>query len=367
MEYSNTGVHHPSSTLGRHRGVALLMVLVIILAVTVLATGFLARADTELACGGNTLLRMQMDQLAQSGLEHARVLVQHPQNGSAEFWAQGTTSATQQQLVAESRDFYDLQVVPDGNRPGDRCTYDITCEAYRLVGGEKTGRSCLTAKLRLDPSLGLWCNGDLQFRPTWRLYGDVRSSGTIVTLAPQESLAGDAFSNGLDGTVMGQHRGTDALALAWPPVTSDYQNLSYGGGTVSGTLSNHTYETRIWRCTGNLVLAGNVTLHGMLLVQGNLTIRGHANRILAAQNLPALYVHGHLLIENVNDLRIDGLVVANQDIRISAAASNVVVEGALFVGGALLETTVDTSGRTGLLRGNPTWTTSVLGGALQLD
>ena len=63
------------------------MVLLIVVAITILATGFLAGADTELACGANTLLRMQMDQLAQSGLEHARGLVLHPQDVPADFWS----------------------------------------------------------------------------------------------------------------------------------------------------------------------------------------------------------------------------------------------------------------------------------------
>ena len=68
------------------------MVLLIVAAVTILATGFLAGADMELACGNNTLVRFQTDQLAQSGLEHARGLLRHPQevpvdqNGCVTYW-----------------------------------------------------------------------------------------------------------------------------------------------------------------------------------------------------------------------------------------------------------------------------------------
>jgi hypothetical protein len=358
-------VNHPSSIIHHSQGVALLMVLLIVVAITILATGFLARTDVELACGDNMLLRVQMDQLAQSGLEHARGLVLHPQDVPSDFWTNG---ATNQQLVAASRDYYNVQAARDTNQPADYCTYDITCEAYRLSGVEKTGRSCLAAKLRLDPCIGLWANGDIGFRRSWILYGDMRSGGNVVSLAATRSIDGDVFSSGLNGSIVGQHSDANQLSLAWPPVKSTYANPDYVNGVVSGTLSGETCQPAIWRSAGDLVLAGNVTVGGMLLVEGNLTIRGSANKISAAKNLPALYVSGNLVIETVDDLRIEGLVVVDHDVRVSAAASNIAIVGAMCVGGALVETTADVSGNghTGLVRGNPAWTGGKLGGALQL-
>ncbi len=359
-------LHHRSSLLDRRRGVALLMVLLIILAITILATGFLAGADTELACGVNTLLRLQMDQLAESGLEHARGLILHPQDVPTNFWTNG---ATAQQLAADSRDYYDVRTTRDANQPTDYCTYDITCAAYRLAGTEKTGQSRLAAVLRLDPCVGLWSNGDLDFRGSWCLYGDLRSGGKIVNLAPQQAVDGDAFAGSLDGSIVGQLSDANQLSLVWPPVTQTYTNPEYANGVVSGTLSGATYPTAIWRSAGDLVLQGNVTIEGMLLVAGNLTVRGNANRIVAARKLPALYVGGNLTIEKVDDLQIEGLAVVDHDLQINAAASHVAVVGALFVGGTLVETTADVSGNGhgGRIRGNPVWTGGKLGGALQLD
>jgi len=359
-------LHHRSSSLHHRRGVALLMVLMIVLAITILATGFLAGTDTELACGANTLLRMQMDQLAESGLEHARGLVLHPQDVPADFW---TSGAVAQQLAADSRDYYDVRTARDANQPTDYCTYDITCEAYRLVGSEKTGQSRLAATLRLDPCIGLWSNGNLDFRNGWSLYGDLRTGGKIVSLAAQQSIDGDAFAGSLEGSIVGQLSDANQLSLAWPPVTLTYTNPEYANGAVSGTLSGVTYPPAIWRSAGDLVLDGNVTINGMLLVGGNLTIRGNANRIVAARKLPALYVRGNLTIEKVDGLQIEGLAVVDHDLQINAAASHVAVVGALFVGGTLVETTADVSGHghTGLIRGNPAWTGGKLGGALQLD
>jgi hypothetical protein len=358
--------HHSDPPVFRRRGVALLMVLLIVMAITVISLGFAARMDTELLCGQNTLLRLQMEQLAESGLEHARGLILHPQDVPATFWEQG---AVGQQLVAESRDYYDILPIRQPDLT-DHCTYEIECEAYRRpLGGEKIARSRLAATLRLDPCIGLWTSGDLPFRQTWTLRGDLRSGGRIVSRAARESIHGDAFSLALEGAIVGRWSEVGQLSLPPHPVTGDYTNLEYANGTISGPLSNCSYQPAIWRCTGDLILNGSVTIEGMLLVTGNLTIRGNTNRILAAVNLPALYVSGDLIIENVNDLRIEGLAVVDREVRISAAASNVVIQGAIFVGGTLLETTVDASGnsRTGLLRGNPTWTAGQLDGALQLN
>jgi hypothetical protein len=57
--------------------VALLLVLLIIMAITILSLGFLSRCDTELACGRNMLLRTQMDQLADSAWA-CQGLILHP-------------------------------------------------------------------------------------------------------------------------------------------------------------------------------------------------------------------------------------------------------------------------------------------------
>lgn len=359
-------IDHSPFLAERRRGIALLMVLLIVVAITILATGFLAGADSELACGVNTLLRMQMDQLAASGLEHGRGLVLHPQEVPSEFWTDG---ATAQQLVEDSPDRYDVWVARDVNRPDGHCTYDVKCKAYRLRGSERTGQSGLAAQLRLDPCIGLWTNGDINFRRDWALQGDLRSGGRVVSSAARTSINGDIFSaNPNPPVVVGQHSDAGQLSLVWPPVTRTYTNPHYNPGVLVSPVPSGTWQPAIWHCTGDLVLTGNVAIQGMLLVEGNLTIQGDGNRIVADGNLPALYVSGDLVIESVNGLEIDGLAVVDRDVRISAAASNVVVVGAMFVGGTLLETTTDVAGNyPGRVRGNPTWTAGKLGRALQLN
>ena len=119
-------------------GAALLVVLFIVMAITILSLGFVSRSDVELACGQNMLLRTQMDYLAESGLEHARGLILNPQDVASEDW---TGIHTELQLVEGSSDYYDVTVSRDYSDPNDLCNYIINCNAYRLEGGEKTGRS----------------------------------------------------------------------------------------------------------------------------------------------------------------------------------------------------------------------------------
>ena len=91
--------------LSRSKGVALLIILLVIAAITVVGLGFIVRGDTELACGKNMTVRANMDYLAESGLEHAKGLILNPQDVSTEYF----TGATAQQLVS-GNDYYDVSV-----------------------------------------------------------------------------------------------------------------------------------------------------------------------------------------------------------------------------------------------------------------
>ena len=361
-------INHQSSISNRERGVALLVVLMVIMAITIISLGFVSRCDTELACGRNMLLRTQMDQLADSALEQARGLILNPHDVGEEYW----TGAVGQQLMADSPDFYDVNVTRDDSNSNERRNYSITCEAYQLKDGQKVGSSRLSAQLRLDPCIALWTGADTIFRPRHVLHGDFYCAGAVVNLG---AINGDVFSNALTGTgiVDGRHKAVTDLSLAWPPVKSTYANPdSLSGSIVSGTLADTTCQpARVWRCAGDLILGNNVVIQGMLLVEGNLTIRGTTNLITAAKNLPALYVGGDLVVEEIDDLKIEGLAVVEGSTRVSAGASNVRILGGLFVRGGIVETAPDSSGGNCdcLVYDAPTWhpTGGARQGALEFD
>ncbi len=364
-------VNYRSSIIAGRRGIALLMVLLIVMAIAILSLGFLARADVELSCGENMALRMQMDQLADSALEHAKGLLLHPQNATSDYWR----GATLRQLTETSKDYYDVNVVRDAT---DYCTYTVTCEAYRLKGAQKVGVSRLSAEFRLDPVIGLWTGSDLAFQATWSVQGDIRAAGRVVNLGPAGAVAGDVFSTGLTGGATGAAKPLAALSLAWPPVTSGYLNpdpayLSPCPISCGGTLADTTLQpSRIWSYTGDLTLGDNVTIEGMLLVDGNVIISGSGSAINPAKNLPALYVSKDVIFRGASDMQINGLAVVDGKVLVGADSTGVAVLGGLFANGQVAETAVDSSGRgnDAVVYSRPVWrptTGGRIGGALEFD
>jgi len=359
-------IHNNPSSAKNRRGVALLMVLLIVIAIAVLSLGFVSRCDTELACGQNMLLRTEMDQLADSALQHARGLILKPQELSSEYW----TGGVGQQLIADSPDYYDVTVTRNESNPNERRDYSITCEAYEVKNARKVGSSRLSAELRLDPCIALWTGANTVLQSRQVLWGDLYCAGRVTNLG---TVKGDVFSNALTGTVAGRHKAVADLSLGWPPVTSTYSNPYYGTGTISlSSLSTTEYTpASVWRRTGDLVINSNVIIRGMLLVDGNLSICGNGNSIIATKNLPALYVNGDLTIEEVDSLTIEGLVVVEGSVRIAASASNIRVLGGLFAKGTATETACEWSGDShdGIMYDAPRWRPAGgrYGGALEFD
>lgn len=342
------------------KGVALLLVLGMIMAITLLAIGFVARSDVELASGQNMAVRVQMDQMAASALEHARGLLLNPQDVDDIYWM-GDSAL---QLDPNTNDFYDVQVTMD---PNDECTFDVACEAYRLSNGRKIGSTRLSTAIRLDPSIGLWSGADLYVRNGWSLVGDVYTAGTLTNPGLTAAVQGDVFAAGLNGDIVGTSADATTLTLAWPPVTSAYSHPTYatmtiGPGSVSGTYAS----AAIRECVGTLVVSGAATLHGMLLVDGDLVIEGPDVHITAAKNLPAIYVTGNLILHGATDLQIEGLVVVEGKVLVGHGCANAQILGGLFAGGEIVEATLDSSGyaNDAILRNMLAWPSS---GVLELD
>ena len=273
-------------------GAALLVVLFIVMIITVLSLGFLSQSDTELACGNNMLLRTQMDYLAESGLEHARGLILHPQDVSSEYW----TGAASQQLTSGSSDYYDVAVSldPDPNAPvPSSCNYIIDCNAYRLREGQRIGFSGVRAKLRLDPCIALWTGADTIVTDGLTINGDVYSNGN---LAGSGMINGDAFTSGYITASSVKGRPNENVVTGpvdWPDFdinnfSSTYyiDSVCYSVEIIEPNISNIMYEPGgsnpagicYYQDPNNPVsLRGNVTIHGTLAVNGDLTISGVNN------------------------------------------------------------------------------------------
>jgi hypothetical protein len=308
-------------------GSALLVVLFIVMAITILSLGFLSRSDVELACGENMILRTQMDYLAESGLEHARGLILNDSN-YLDDW-----EVAEQRLVEDSNDYYDVSVVKLGE-----CNYKITCDAYREKGGEKIGRSSLEAELRLDPCIAFWTQIGTTVSSGVIINGDVYCNGTLTN---NGTIRGDVFASGLNGSesITGRQKTTGDLSLNWPRVMVGDFILHYSPvQTIEANSledTNMGSSTGVLYCPNDIALSGNVNIVGMLIVDANLTITGSGNVITAGGNLPAMLVTGDLIVEDGGQLDVNGLAVVNGEVQIGGATN---ITGGLFVGNGITGT-----------------------------
>ena len=317
----------------KRKGAALLIVLFIVMAVTILSLGFLSRSDTELACGENMIIRAKMDYLAESGLQHAKGLILNPQEVSGEYWM----GQSGQQLIVGSDDYYDVNVIKLGE-----CNYQITSEAYRQRSGERIARSSLEAELRLDPCIVFWIANDTIISGSAVIRGDVYC---VRKLLNKGYIDGDVFTGGSitnNGTITGRENESIAQAtVEWPRVTvgdftSYYPVQTIDTNSISSTTFGPYDPVRVCYYEGDLELAGDVHIESMLIVNGDLTIRfdpnvSEENIIIAQKNLPALLVTDDIIIENSGKLSVDGLVVADKNIQVGVG-STVNISGGLFVG-----------------------------------
>jgi hypothetical protein len=132
----------------RRSGMALLTVLFIVFAITVISMGILCRSDMALACGQNLCLRNQSDYLAWAGLEHARAVIQSydssPLSEPNEFPKQLDALFDTGSLV------YNVSIEDFSIDTGDPnhlvYIYDVSSEAS--YGSDQQARSFLRADIR---------------------------------------------------------------------------------------------------------------------------------------------------------------------------------------------------------------------------
>jgi hypothetical protein len=320
------------------RGVILVILLLIIMAIAALSADTLWRSDVELACGRNLLLRMQMDALAESGLEHVKGLILHPQEVAQEYW----TGDSGQQLSAGSGDFYDVDVAKLSE-----CNYQVVSSAYRLQNGERTGHTTLKAELRLDPCIACWLGNDGVIPLQARVAGDVYCGGRLTV---DGTVDGDVFAARtirVSGAVSG-HRNelTESAPVGVPPLSpTDFDSHYYLGRSVHGV---HVIDTQVLRdvqlgptpmnpagiyCRrGVLRLQGHIKIHGMLVVRHDLILEDQCDVVIeAVKNFPALLV-GHDVKMSGPDqhLRIEGLAQVGHSVDLGNEAGNTIeIAGAL--------------------------------------
>lgn len=311
-------------------GIALLVVLFIVMAITILSLGFVSRSNVELICGQNMLMKTQIDYLAESGLEHARGLILNPQDIDGSVYWKGDTNLQ----LTSGNDFYEVKVVRDES---DYCNYTIDCHAFRLDGVDKTGQSSLRAVLRIDPCIAYWVSSDTTVRSLMTIDGDVYCGGNLIN---DGMINGDVFAVGsVTGTnPEGQKKPAADAGVIWPNLAvSDFEPTYYIGSTsysakiVDANISSDSGG--VFYSISDVNMTGNVTINGTLVVNGELRISGTGNVIIAEKNFPALIVTGDLIMEDNASLVIQGLAQVGQSISIESGATSasITVTGGLFI------------------------------------
>ena len=137
-------------TTRSRKGMAMLMVLFIVMAIAVISSGFIARSDTALACGRNFSVRNEVDYAAWGGLEVAWALVQDPNVVSYDESEQSADWGAESNNVK-----YDLVIdSPVVTADPNVYVHTVTCEAYKSVNGQRQATSALYGNLIHDTDSG---------------------------------------------------------------------------------------------------------------------------------------------------------------------------------------------------------------------
>jgi hypothetical protein len=129
------------NTTNRHsrKGMAMLMVLFIVMAITIITSAFIARSVSAMASGRNFCVRNEADYAAWGGMEVAWALVQDPNTLAT------LTFPLTDQLDAASTVYYDLTI---GTPAAD--IYPVESCGYTQVDGQMRACSKLYGKLYYD-------------------------------------------------------------------------------------------------------------------------------------------------------------------------------------------------------------------------
>lgn len=272
------------------RGAALLVVLFIVMAVTIVSLSFLTRSDAELSGGQGMVSRSRMNYLAESGIEHARGLILNPSGidtGSLGYWP----GATRQQITS-GNDYYDVSVVLDTSYPSTGMKYDITCIAYREENGVKTLGNTLTASLKVDvtePGISVWDR--IVVRENGRLDGmngkAVISTNSIlpakIRVEGYGIIDGHCYAgpggipsvvivaddpNQITGIRRALKEAVDIPLLSAPNMPPSVGDCSYKSGTttLSGNLHCDNFEIK---ATGIVDITGDMTI----LAEGDFSVK----------------------------------------------------------------------------------------------
>ena len=335
--------------VGARGGFALLVVLFVVMAITILSLGFLARSNTELVAGSNFVMRSKLDNLVASGFEQAKTLIVNGYDvagtaGRPQYF----NGATGQNLSSDASELFDVSVLPcDGNENVNwRCGYEVTVRAYKIRNGEKVGVCDANGVLRFDPALACWVGAAMAVPSSMRIYGDVYCAGNF-TMTANTRVTGDVWAAGtvdLKPSIGQRYAGATAPVgepnLYAADLVPDYYYYDFGSKSVAYCAGVEEVDHNdpvfgaaapsnkqgVYYAAGDTIIKSNTVIAGTLVVDGNLTIQDAAVAITAKRNFPALVVSGQIKINSNTLLSVTGVTQAGTKILVDPNATNVTAE-----------------------------------------
>lgn len=139
---------HKTKNYGR-RGMAMLVVLFIIIAIVTVASGILYRADMAMVSGQNYVLRTRANYIAWAGLEHARALILDAPEAER-------LTVTEAPFALDNDKNFNYTLLPIGLP--DKITdpnlwqYEVGCKVYYIKNTTTQPFSELKATVVYDPN-----------------------------------------------------------------------------------------------------------------------------------------------------------------------------------------------------------------------
>jgi cytoskeletal protein CcmA (bactofilin family) len=321
----------------RRRGVALLLVL-IILAVGSLVTVRFLQAASDRSVLTQTLVESKKAQyIAESGLSEACYWLRHPELTGGTAWTGVTGRGT-------SQDFYNVTVAPKAGKP---TWYVATSQGHHVDGAGNDTVRTVSADFRMYYGFAeaVITPNDLLVPAGTRITGNVYAYNKLDN---RGTIDGSVWVNNTylnTGTITGMKN----LYCAWRNIGSYpidtivfywYKGNSCIVDTIlTSSATDQTWKSSsgnpagVWYRNGNLTLNGTTTVEGTLYVLGNLTLAaGSTTVITPKENWPALLVKGNLVLGgNATTATINGTVILHGEAQAAGSmpATKLTINGSL--------------------------------------
>jgi Tfp pilus assembly protein PilX len=345
----------------RHRGIALLLVVMIMAIASIMAYALLNNAATQEQVAANQANAAEADALAESGVETAMYYLQNPKNAPARVAATATipaywSGATNLSFTGMSG-AASVTVAPSG-ATGLLWTITSTGTASGH-GGSLSKTITATAQVNATYAVqqGLATNaaitiGNNQTITNTDMTKSAVSTTGAVTLSGSGQIKGNIATSSYHNTGGSWTPVTAVLQPAPPtnPVPTFTQVAAYGGSYIIGgiTYSPQTYNNLLGfilnallnplgiylQSAGNMSVSGTKTSNGPVYVPaGNLVVAAAGNLTIGpvTSGYPAVVTSGALQMGNGATVTINGLAYFAGGITGGNATSNVVVNGALLM------------------------------------